>query len=42
MKTHLYLLLLAAGISAASQMSSVAELLRLLDEMLRAKDIPVS
>uniref|UniRef100_A0A8C3H0T2 Interleukin-5 n=1 Tax=Corvus moneduloides TaxID=1196302 RepID=A0A8C3H0T2_CORMO len=33
MKTHLYLLLLAAGISAAPQMSSVAELLTLLQQM---------
>ncbi|KFO86949.1 Interleukin-5, partial [Buceros rhinoceros silvestris] len=39
MKTHLYLLLLAAGISAAPQMSSVAELLTLLERMLTAKDI---
>ncbi|NWR83526.1 IL5 protein, partial [Furnarius figulus] len=33
MKAHLYLLLLAAGISAASQLSSVAELLTLLQQM---------
>ncbi|NWW32032.1 IL5 protein, partial [Panurus biarmicus] len=33
MKTHLYLLLLAAGISAASQMRSMAELLILLQQM---------
>ncbi|KFW03503.1 Interleukin-5, partial [Fulmarus glacialis] len=33
MKTHLYLLLLAAGISAAPQMSSMAELLTLLQQM---------
>ncbi|NWS20433.1 IL5 protein, partial [Pachyramphus minor] len=41
MKTHLYLLLLAAGISAASQMSSMAELLTLLQQMweVMAKDI---
>ncbi|NXW53284.1 IL5 protein, partial [Eurystomus gularis] len=42
MRTHLYLLLLAAGISAASQMSSMAELLTLLQQMWRsvAKDLP--
>ncbi|XP_027499319.1 interleukin-5-like [Corapipo altera] len=41
MKTHLYLLLLAAGISAASQRSSMAELLTLLQQMweVMAKDI---
>nr|XP_009508182.1 PREDICTED: interleukin-5-like [Phalacrocorax carbo] len=41
MKTHLYLLLLAAGISAAPQMSSMAELLTLLQQMYEsmAKDI---
>ncbi|KFQ69636.1 hypothetical protein N335_09849, partial [Phaethon lepturus] len=41
MKTHLYLLLLAAGISAAPQMSSVAELLTSLQQMRRstAKDL---
>ncbi|XP_027538619.1 interleukin-5-like [Neopelma chrysocephalum] len=39
MKTHLYLLLLAAGISAAPQMSSMAELLTLLQQMWEAKDI---
>ncbi|NXJ43685.1 IL5 protein, partial [Ciconia maguari] len=33
MRTHLYLLLLAAGISAAPQMSSMAELLTLLQQM---------
>ncbi|KFP42181.1 hypothetical protein N324_08250, partial [Chlamydotis macqueenii] len=33
MKTHLYLLLLAAGISAAPQLSSMAELLILLNQM---------
>ncbi|NXW47504.1 IL5 protein, partial [Nyctiprogne leucopyga] len=33
MQTHLYLLLLAAGISAAPQMSSLAELLTLLQRM---------
>uniref|UniRef100_A0A8B9GE36 Interleukin-5 n=1 Tax=Amazona collaria TaxID=241587 RepID=A0A8B9GE36_9PSIT len=33
MKTHLYLLLLAAGISAAPDMSSTAELLTLLQQM---------
>lgn len=33
MKTHLYLLLLAASISAAPHMSSVSELLTLLQEM---------
>ncbi|NXF71907.1 IL5 protein, partial [Sclerurus mexicanus] len=33
MKAHLYLLLLAAGFSAASQTSSVAELLTLLQQM---------
>ncbi|KFP63758.1 hypothetical protein N322_07970 [Cariama cristata] len=33
MQTHLYLLLLAAGISAAPQMSSMAELLTLLQQM---------
>ncbi|KFQ44051.1 hypothetical protein N333_07029, partial [Nestor notabilis] len=33
MKTHLYLLLLAAGISAAPHMSSMAELLTLLQQM---------
>ncbi|KFV44556.1 hypothetical protein N341_07770 [Tyto alba] len=44
MKTHLYLLLLAAGISAAPQMSSMAELLTLLQQMCEAvtKDIRVS
>ncbi|XP_009321057.1 PREDICTED: interleukin-5-like [Pygoscelis adeliae] len=41
MKTHLYLLLLAAGISAAPQMSSMAELLTLLQQMRESvtKDI---
>ncbi|NWY47794.1 IL5 protein, partial [Sylvia atricapilla] len=41
MKTHLYLLLLAAGISAAPQMSSVAELLTLLQQLCEevTKDI---
>ncbi|NXM75291.1 IL5 protein, partial [Serilophus lunatus] len=41
MKTHLYLLLLAAGISAAPQMSSLAELLTLLQQMCEvvAKDL---
>ncbi|KFZ61974.1 hypothetical protein N321_03969, partial [Antrostomus carolinensis] len=41
MKTHLYLLLLAAGISAAPQMSSLAELLTLLQRMhgSMAKDV---
>ncbi|NXL82394.1 IL5 protein, partial [Leptocoma aspasia] len=41
MKTHLYLLLLAAGISAAPQMSSMAELLTLLQQMceVMTKDI---
>ncbi|NXP17556.1 IL5 protein, partial [Scytalopus superciliaris] len=33
MNTHLYLLLLAAGVSAASQTSSMAELLTLLQQM---------
>ncbi|KGL86968.1 hypothetical protein N301_09247, partial [Charadrius vociferus] len=33
MKTHLYLLLLAAGISAAPHTSSMAELLKLLEQM---------
>ncbi|NXG22521.1 IL5 protein, partial [Grallaria varia] len=33
MQTHLYLLLLAAGVSAASQTSSRAELLTLLQQM---------
>ncbi|KAK4814344.1 hypothetical protein QYF61_016302, partial [Mycteria americana] len=33
MRTHLYLLLLAAGISAAPQLSSMAELLTLLQQM---------
>ncbi|KFM12103.1 hypothetical protein AS27_12095, partial [Aptenodytes forsteri] len=44
MKTHLYLLLLAAGISAAPQMSSMAELLTLLQQMCESvtKDIQVS
>uniref|UniRef100_A0A8C3EA81 Interleukin-5 n=1 Tax=Corvus moneduloides TaxID=1196302 RepID=A0A8C3EA81_CORMO len=44
MKTHLYLLLLAAGISAAPQMSSVAELLTLLQQMceVMTKDIQVN
>ncbi|KAF1445128.1 hypothetical protein FQV08_0008272, partial [Pygoscelis antarcticus] len=44
MKTHLYLLLLAAGISAAPQMSSMAELLTLLQQMRESvtKDIQVS
>lgn len=44
MKTHLYLLLLAAGISAAPQMSSMAELLTLLQQMHESvtKDIQVS
>uniref|UniRef100_A0A8C3V517 Interleukin-5 n=1 Tax=Catharus ustulatus TaxID=91951 RepID=A0A8C3V517_CATUS len=37
MKTHLYLLLLATGISAAPQMSSMAELLTLLQQMLEAQ-----
>ncbi|NXU17978.1 IL5 protein, partial [Pardalotus punctatus] len=41
MKTHLYLLLLAAGISAAPQMRSMAELLTLLQQMceVMTKDI---
>ncbi|NWZ98441.1 IL5 protein, partial [Nesospiza acunhae] len=41
MKTHLYLLLLTAGISAAPQMSSMAELLTLLQQMyeVTTKDI---
>ncbi|NXV05714.1 IL5 protein, partial [Cettia cetti] len=41
MNTHLYLLLLAAGISAAPQMSSMAELLTLLQQMceVMTKDI---
>ncbi|NWH83275.1 IL5 protein, partial [Aegithalos caudatus] len=41
MQTHLYLLLLAAGISAAPQMSSMAELLTLLQQMreVMTKDI---
>ncbi|RLW02858.1 hypothetical protein DV515_00006961 [Chloebia gouldiae] len=41
MKTHLYLLLLAAGISAAPQKSSMAELLTLLQQMceMMTKDI---
>ncbi|XP_072791530.1 interleukin-5-like [Taeniopygia guttata] len=41
MKTHLYLLLLAAGISAAPQISSMAELLTLLQQMceMMTKDI---
>ncbi|XP_068265350.1 interleukin-5-like [Nyctibius grandis] len=41
MQTHLYLLLLAAGISAAPQLSSVAELLTLLQQMWESttKDI---
>ncbi|XP_075623023.1 uncharacterized protein LOC104637980 [Balearica regulorum gibbericeps] len=44
MKTHLYLLLLAAGISAAPQMSSMAELLTLLQQMCEsmANDVQVS
>ncbi|NXO91265.1 IL5 protein, partial [Certhia brachydactyla] len=44
MKTHLYLLLLAAGISAAPQMSSMAELLTLLQQMgeVMTKDIQVN
>lgn len=44
MKTHLYLLLLAAGISAAPRMSSTAELLKLLEQMSEslAKDLQVS
>lgn len=44
MKTHLYLLLLATGISAAPQMSSMAELLTLLQQMLEVmtKDIQVN
>ncbi|KFP29974.1 hypothetical protein N325_01468, partial [Colius striatus] len=33
MKTHLYFLLLVAGISAAPQMSSMVELLTLLEQM---------
>ncbi|KFO70025.1 hypothetical protein N303_10907 [Cuculus canorus] len=36
MKTHLYLLLLAAGISAVSQASSMAELLTLLQQMSKS------
>ncbi|XP_069725629.1 interleukin-5-like [Phaenicophaeus curvirostris] len=36
MRTHLYLLLLAAGISAASQASSIAELLTLLQQMSKS------
>ncbi|NXP51169.1 IL5 protein, partial [Heliornis fulica] len=41
MKTHLYLLLLALGISAAPQQSSVAELVTLLKQMCEAmaKDV---
>ncbi|KFP91501.1 hypothetical protein N311_04317, partial [Apaloderma vittatum] len=41
MRTHLYLLLLAAGISAAPQLSIVAELLTLLQQICHsvAKDI---
>uniref|UniRef100_H0Z3Q1 Interleukin-5 n=1 Tax=Taeniopygia guttata TaxID=59729 RepID=H0Z3Q1_TAEGU len=41
MKTHLYLLLLAAGISAAPQISSMAELVTLLQQMceMMTKDI---
>ncbi|KFP71327.1 hypothetical protein N310_09707, partial [Acanthisitta chloris] len=41
MKTHLYLLLLAAGISAAPQKSSMAELLTPLQQMyeVMVKDI---
>ncbi|NXO35681.1 IL5 protein, partial [Locustella ochotensis] len=41
MKTHLYLLLVAASISAAPQMSSMAELLTLLQQMceVMTKDI---
>uniref|UniRef100_A0A8C0URI0 Interleukin-5 n=1 Tax=Cyanistes caeruleus TaxID=156563 RepID=A0A8C0URI0_CYACU len=41
MKTHIYLLLLAAGISAAPPMSSMAELLTLLQQMceMMTKDI---
>ncbi|NXR19326.1 IL5 protein, partial [Cinclus mexicanus] len=44
MKTHLYLLLLAAGISAAPQMSSMAELLTVLQQMceMMTKDIQVN
>lgn len=44
MKTHLYLLLLATGISAAPQMSSMAELLTLLQQMFEVmtKDIQVN
>ncbi|NWV41530.1 IL5 protein, partial [Grantiella picta] len=44
MKIHLYLLLLAAGISAAPQMRSMAELLTLLQQMceVTTKDIQVN
>ncbi|NXL19291.1 IL5 protein, partial [Setophaga kirtlandii] len=44
MKTHLYLLLLAAGISAAPQIYSMAELLTLLQQMyeVMTKDIQVN
>ena len=44
MQTHLYLLVLAAGVSAALQMSSVAELLTLVQQMREAvaKDLQVS
>ncbi|NXB10853.1 IL5 protein, partial [Cnemophilus loriae] len=44
MKTHLYLLLLGAGISAAPQMNSIAELLALLQQMceVMTKDIQVN
>lgn len=44
MKTHLYLLLLAAGISAAPQICSMAELLTLLQQMyeVMTKDIQVN
>ncbi|NXR43459.1 IL5 protein, partial [Zosterops hypoxanthus] len=41
MKTHLYLLLIAAGISAAPQMSRIAELLTVLQQIceVMTKDI---
>ncbi|NXW71444.1 IL5 protein, partial [Hirundo rustica] len=44
MKTHLYLLLLAAGISAAPQKRNMAELLTLLQQMceVMTKDIQVN
>uniref|UniRef100_A0A8B9G7L0 Interleukin-5 n=1 Tax=Amazona collaria TaxID=241587 RepID=A0A8B9G7L0_9PSIT len=41
MKTHLYLLLLAAGISAAPDMSSTAELLTLLQQMSESMNLRI-